>query len=64
MSTFQVIFFIEPEDSDMDDIEIEQHIDAQNADEALMAGRRKLRDEHPDIDPANATSWFIMRIVP
>jgi hypothetical protein len=64
MPTFQIVFFIEPDDVGLDDIEIEQRVDAQDADEALTQGRQQLLDEHPDIDPTSSTSWFIMRTSP
>jgi hypothetical protein len=64
MPAYRVIFFIEPEDAGLDEIEFEQRVDARDADEALTIGRQKLLDQHPDLGSESATSWFIMRASP
>jgi hypothetical protein len=61
MPIFEVTFFVEQKPGSDEEIEIEERVVARDEEEALDLARRKLSEENPDINPANATAWFIER---
>lgn len=59
MPLFEITFFVEPQNADGEDIEIGKFVEARDEVEALDLAKKKLREEHPDINPDRATAWFI-----